>query len=506
MQDQPYKDHSHVNSKQMSDSNSHIHFTAADIERYHKGLLSPGERHALEKAALDDPFLADALEGYQYTDTPAADLNLLREKLAEKLNTAKVIPLKGGMPPRSFAWWKAAAVVILLAGAGWLTFRFGLTKKDNELAIKTEQPQKAKEASPAEQGTPGVNDSAGKYTADGDSEEKNAGNANKPVKETAAPAGSVTPSDETVKMVPGNLREEISAAPEETKLKAEAERSKEDVAVTPPSPVSEKKYEGDLGNNKPVLTHAEPASLPRAQNASAGYNDFLKKDFGNQARARKAEDVTLSTNQQPAAGMVNNLNRSYNFTGRVVDANNNALPFANVTNLNDNVGTYADARGNFTLISTDSVLNVQARSIGFEARNYTLQQNNTRQNQIILQDDRNQKDEYVANTKNVKVNAEKLKERGSMKDETPEPADGWGNYNTYVANNIELPENVKQKQKGGEVEVSFDVDKNGTPVNVKITRSLCTECDAEVIRLVKEGPKWKRSSKKAGKATVTVSF
>jgi hypothetical protein len=42
-------------------------FTASDIERYYSGKMSPQERHALEKAALDDPFLADALEGYTFT-------------------------------------------------------------------------------------------------------------------------------------------------------------------------------------------------------------------------------------------------------------------------------------------------------------------------------------------------------------------------------------------------------------------------------------------------------
>ena len=34
-----------------------------DIERYRKGELTPSEMHALEKKALSDPFLADALEG-----------------------------------------------------------------------------------------------------------------------------------------------------------------------------------------------------------------------------------------------------------------------------------------------------------------------------------------------------------------------------------------------------------------------------------------------------------
>ncbi len=48
----------------MATDNNIKNFTAADIEKYHKGLLSAKERHDLEKAALDDPFLADALEGY----------------------------------------------------------------------------------------------------------------------------------------------------------------------------------------------------------------------------------------------------------------------------------------------------------------------------------------------------------------------------------------------------------------------------------------------------------
>lgn len=46
-------------------------FTAQDIERYYSGQMSSIEMHQLEKAAMEDPFLADALEGYGYTHTPA---------------------------------------------------------------------------------------------------------------------------------------------------------------------------------------------------------------------------------------------------------------------------------------------------------------------------------------------------------------------------------------------------------------------------------------------------
>ena len=46
-------------------------YTAADFERYYTGVMPVNEMHELERAALEDPFLADALEGY--TCTPSFD-------------------------------------------------------------------------------------------------------------------------------------------------------------------------------------------------------------------------------------------------------------------------------------------------------------------------------------------------------------------------------------------------------------------------------------------------
>ena len=40
---------------------------------YHKGQLTPAEMHAMEKAALDDPMLADALEGFSLIETTAIE-------------------------------------------------------------------------------------------------------------------------------------------------------------------------------------------------------------------------------------------------------------------------------------------------------------------------------------------------------------------------------------------------------------------------------------------------
>ncbi len=76
----------------MSEEKKYKNYTAADIEKYHRGLLSPGEMNQLEKAALDDPFLADALEGYKTTAANiSSDLSELEKKLEERVADKKVI-------------------------------------------------------------------------------------------------------------------------------------------------------------------------------------------------------------------------------------------------------------------------------------------------------------------------------------------------------------------------------------------------------------------------------
>ena len=46
-----------------SPSDNQPGYNRENLLRYISGKMSPAEMHALEKAALEDPFLADALEG-----------------------------------------------------------------------------------------------------------------------------------------------------------------------------------------------------------------------------------------------------------------------------------------------------------------------------------------------------------------------------------------------------------------------------------------------------------
>lgn len=121
-------------------------YTGKDIERYHRGQMSAAEKHSLEKAALDDPMLADALEGYRLTSSPVADVDLLKHRLQQrvgKTGPGQVIGWKRH-------WLRIAALFVLFAGGGWLLFRTvftheaDLAKRSSEglpvETIKTDSP------------------------------------------------------------------------------------------------------------------------------------------------------------------------------------------------------------------------------------------------------------------------------------------------------------------------------------------------------------------------------
>jgi hypothetical protein len=106
-------------------------YNYSDIQRYVKGEMSSTEMRLLELAALDDPFLADALEGYRDAEkniTQKHHSEIESYVLKERKQT-KVVPF--------FTRYKAisvAAVLLLIIGAAWFSLTLLNNDKD-ELAI-----------------------------------------------------------------------------------------------------------------------------------------------------------------------------------------------------------------------------------------------------------------------------------------------------------------------------------------------------------------------------------
>lgn len=104
-------------------------YTAEQIRAYLSGKMGDAEMHALEKAALGDPLLADALEGYQLTDkdNPYPSLDALKKKIGRQATSNP-----GWTRQRYMRMAAALSLVALLSVSGYLL----LNLKENNTSEK----------------------------------------------------------------------------------------------------------------------------------------------------------------------------------------------------------------------------------------------------------------------------------------------------------------------------------------------------------------------------------
>jgi hypothetical protein len=407
--------------------------------------MNAAEMHAFERAMMDDPMLADAVDGYQPVIGKRdidADLAALKTKFNSKKENGKVIT--GFFRP-----WMSVAAGLVIVLAAVLFYRNQNQATSADIVAVKEQKQ--------EDTVPVVKETVVDSTTV-------AINEPKPVQDIAP----------TPKILPQKKSKPVK---ENTALTDD----RSDFAKTEPT------------SAPPVLNEvviAPPSPKPAA--AFEKKNEALKYSTDQSEVKTRAKLPTLNK-----------------FTGVVVDENNNPLPFANITEVKSRVGTYADAKGNFTMIAADSVINIETRSVGYSNANVLLR--NNEQQKIVLKDEA-----VTAGTPTRDQLFERSRNRTSvMKEEVTEmesePADGWDKYSTYVLNNLRTPDindkrRFKESQLQKEVELSFDVNPDGSIANVKVERSNCSTCNTEAIRLIKEGPKWKSKTGKKERARFTVQF
>jgi hypothetical protein len=390
-------------------------FTASDIERYHSGKMSPQERHALEKAALDDPFLADALEGYAFTSTPTADVAKIQSRLNEKLDQKKVIPIF-----QRYRWLSVAALFIIIAGTGWLVYN--ISEKGNQPSVAI---QKEKES---------VEDS----------------NYVMPGQQTSIDSGtSITTSiDKKIN------KKQQSNTSTENKTPINSGLANEQIP--------EGLVVSNAVSNQSNAYYKKESNLNSERRLSAPQNQIGGNNgrFNNIQRVDISRNNNASTVQRENDIASNNVSRTegYNY-------NTAGQPAARVRAMQQD-----DTVKHFDIVlrplPKDSQPAMQEVVVGYGAQKKSI-------------------DKYP------KVTIDTL-----------EPDEGYVKFDDYVINNLKMPEELRTKTLSGEVQLAFDVDQNGQPVNITVVKSLCEKCDEEAIRLLKEGPKWKKKKDKKGKITI----
>lgn len=429
-----------------------------DIERYLRGELSPSEMHALEKEALKDPFLAEALEGVEQAgaDNFLYDLHKIRRSVRE---TTLSRTRKNNKIIRMWGWTSAiAASILLVAVSGFMVISLLKEQARREQALRTERELMAQSTTekdtltiilPAESPVT-KNTNAGRSStsvfpqAPGTS-----------TKTSDAVAGDVVRADET-QARPAIAKEDppVSDQPEDAETIDALET--EQVAVTSPAEARDEEQ-----NSQESVSRER--SVSRALEGRAA---------GVQAKGNGGPAVEEKTSPV--------------LRGRVTSEDGEALPGVNVMIRGANIGTVTDADGNYELaLPPDTVV---FAFIGFEAQKIYV--GDTAELNVSLKPDVSALSEVVV----TGYGSVQPSDRSSAY-HFAAPAGGRSDFKEYLSRAVRYPEEALKTKTEGKVTVRFTVEPDGTLTEFEVVKGIGAGCEEELIRAIKSGPAWKASSR-----------
>jgi len=431
----------------MAEQNTHTSYSAEDIERYLKGKMSAKEMHDVEKAALQDPFLADAIEGFSNTSFEESHkhLNEITAALQTRKEETKVVPITS----KSFYWWRVAAIIIFVTGIGavsWYIIGLNNAANKNEIAQVKENKSKVSDTAAVKE--------LKKETVKNDS------------LETLLAQNGASRSQQKQKKK-NNYSERQEKVTTSALTKAQRSTEKNADAIVADSFVAE---------NKDATANTSSLSAPLTY-------DTLRH-----------QETLQAVNAKHYPGLNNNaLN---NFSGRVTNNNNQPVAFATIRA--NNKAATTDTNGYFKLQAPDSVLNVTVSSAGFVSANKQLKSYTT--NNISMQPDKNALSQ-------VAVTAYAAKKQGKENfADSAYPSGGWQSFREYVYKKLRKPlDTLNDEEIVNSVQIEFSIDGNGLPYNFTVLKSLNDETASKVIEILKEGPRWIATSKNK-KGRVTIQF
>ena len=319
------------------DNNDSTPFNAEHIRRYLSGEMTGLEAHALEKAALEDPFLADAIEGFRNRQPQQIpdDLAALRKAMRER-KPANLVPLL----PQKNSWYKyaAAAILVILAGTGaWFILNMGRSR--NDLSQGFMKSEKLKEAVP----------------------------------------------DTVSKPHPANT------APLQPETVADSQGTASAKQTAPKHLLSEPK--DDLARKTRPLVPDEKAAGEAASNAAPPVPESVIVKDEREAELDKAKSeapvaLKKSASGNAAPSTIEGYYGTHLFRGKVVDKEGKPLPFVNVAVNKGTSMLYTNAAGEFKLFSSDTAVDLQLKSVGFFDQRTKLHVNDP-DKRIVLDHDTN---------------------------------------------------------------------------------------------------------------------
>lgn len=399
------------------------------------------DEQRLEKASVNDPFLADAMDGFR--QFPESDHEAAMGRLRKRLNH-KTSDRKGG-----FLLWRVAAAVVFVIIAGgvfWLVNdRFSLENKDMAFEPTPSQVEGADQKQPGTEAELSVDETI----------------ANLELKE-----------EKPSKTVPDEKIERPVA---------------DDVMVIEdddPGPIAQMREESVAPPSPTIVIDGVPVDAPKpAEGAVVALEEDVAAD-----EIPVKDSAAFTWADMEAEFAADSLNvvlpeeRQY-IIGTILAEDDQPIIGVNVSALGTTLTTMTNIRGQFKLEWTPDIEKLEFLYNGYEKTLADVQGPGTLSVTMTQLADL----ELSEVTITAEPAATEAKAKRSFVAQTKvQPEGGFDAFEKYIGKQKKLPANVSK----GEVLLQFVVQPDGSLTNIKALQSVPTSIESEAIRLLTEGPKW----------------
>ncbi|WP_025141779.1 carboxypeptidase-like regulatory domain-containing protein [Pedobacter jeongneungensis] len=423
------------------------------LEDYLDGKLDAKAMHFVERQALEDPFVAEALEGLKQSPKRKQTLSILQKQLYDRVSEKPIKRKLWGITTQRLSIAATATVAFIAVS---ILFFMRETNRRNAENVARKQG--------------GVMVQLDSTTAVASS---------KPKQDTAVQSATQTA-----------LVDKAIADAKNTDL---AKNTKTNTLVQP-APQEIVAAKPTIGYNRAKLAKAEKMST---------YAEKAKADQSVLNEVKVAAAPAIASNKIA-------------FSGNVVDQSNGQPIQGAVVKLagSKNV-TATDAKGYFYLPADsnakdkDLLINAigfkEAPVVGIQDPNAiksALSGNKSLNEIALITGSNGQKKENIPAPKITLRAEQNLDGKATGEITKPIPVSTI-NYTQYLENNNKL-----YNPKGPEqfVILSFKVKKNGRPTNISVIKSLDKKADAEAMRLIRVGPDWVLPKKGTDLVEISVKF
>ena len=443
----------------------------SQIRKYLNGELDARAMHRLERQAQDDPFLMDALEGYQ---NAKADQQANLDDLASRLNM-RVSEKRTRIIPFRVIGIAASLLVICSAGFWWLY----QGREPVKSIVKTYSQQSGKHTSAAQ-----TADTIANPTAQPAAKPNMAANnlAKTAVQPVTRP---VVTKDKVVRQTPPAVADIQPAA-----------------AIATNKPVDNVPADKDTTSLSEVIVmnyksakKADTSNLLADKGVNKTYNVTPQQQLQSQVPGVKvypgnkpAELSKLLTSGNLGTLSANQLIANSTIQGKVI-GQNNRLPIqgATIKVAGTSQTTKTDAAGFFSLNVDTSHTKLEIATRGHHTRQYNAGATvrDTVKTITLAPADSADLGESIA------MGFTSQPKDAVDYDIPAHPQKDWGAFRRYLKINA-----VSADGAAGIVKLTFTVDRHGSINNIRIRKGLSAAADKKAISLVKNGPEWVGNSNK----------